>query len=87
MKTGFKGPLQPVKTEKKESTWDFRSPEYDERTGCYVNAGAHYGVGKTQPVGHKDGATLDAACLPNGRVETLQTRYGGQSNLPLDIKE
>src|ERR1700730_8627353 len=32
--------------------WDFRCPQYDQRSGNFVNAGTHYGVGHRQPVGH-----------------------------------
>ena len=60
MKTGFKDPTaikkqsprdQPV--DGKNSPWDFRCPQYDQRSGCYVSAGTDYGVGHTQPVGHE----------------------------------
>jgi len=59
MKKGFKDPLA-VKNQSppdtritdKNSTLGFRCPQYDERSSCFVNAGTHYGVGHTQPVGH-----------------------------------
>ncbi len=87
MKTGFTGPLQPRQQETKKAPWDFRAPDYDERTSCYTNAGSHYGVGKVQPVGHKDGASMDAPCLPNGRVETMVTRNNSRKNLPIEVQE
>ncbi len=87
MKTGFPGPLQPKKTQKKENPWDFRMPDYDERTSCYTNAGSHYGVGKTQPVGHKGNGALEVPCLPN-TARTIRSEYDmSRSNLPLDIQE
>lgn len=36
----------------KNSPWDFRAPEYDQRSSCFINAGSDYGSGRTQPVGH-----------------------------------
>ena len=35
------------------SPWDFRCPQYDQRSSNFLNAGTHYGVGVNQPVGHK----------------------------------
>ncbi len=87
MKTGFPGPLQPRQKETKKNPWDFRMPDYDDRTSCYTNAGSHYGVGQKQPVGHKSGASMDVACLPSGRVDTAVTRNMTLKNLPLDVQE
>jgi hypothetical protein len=58
MKSGFKDPTA-IKNQKpkdkpvdgKNSPWDFRCPQYDERSSNFVNAGTHYGVGHRQPVG------------------------------------
>jgi hypothetical protein len=36
---------------KVKNPWSFAAPEYHKRSGNAVNAGTHYGVGKTQPVG------------------------------------
>ena len=36
-KNGFKTP------------WDFTCPQYDQRSGNFVNAGTHYGVGYRSP--------------------------------------
>ena len=35
----------------KNSPWDFRCPQYDQRSSCFLNAGTDYGVGHRQPVG------------------------------------
>jgi hypothetical protein len=59
MKTGFKDPIaiknqRPEDKPKDKQTslgWDFRCPQYDQRTSCFVNAGTHYGIGHKQPVG------------------------------------
>lgn len=75
MKTGFKDPIAPPATEKKKTPWDFRCPEYDQRSSVFVDAGSHYGIGKKNPVGHKEGAKLNADTLPFGRVDTMQTAY------------
>jgi hypothetical protein len=77
-KSGFHDPIA-VKTEEPRnkpvkglnSPWDFTAPSYDERTSCFVNAGTHYGVGYRQPVGHDGDPATSAACLPMGRVNTL----------------
>lgn len=44
--------------------WSFKAPEYDHRTGPYMNAGDHHGVGYTQPVGHKGDPKQFVPCLP-----------------------
>ena len=54
------------------SPWDFRCPQYDQRSSNFVNAGTHYGVGIRQPVGHKGNPTFDAPTLPRDRKNTLQ---------------
>jgi hypothetical protein len=58
MKNGFKDPIE-IKGQKpqdkpkdaKNSPWDFRCPEYDQRSSCYVKAGVDYGTGYRTPVG------------------------------------
>lgn len=54
------------------SPWDFRCPQYDQRSSNFVNAGTHYGVGIRQPVGHAGNPMQDAPCLPKRRVNTTQ---------------
>jgi len=80
MKTGFKDPAaikkqvpkdQPI--DGKNSPWDFRCPQYDQRSSCFVNAGTHYGKANKQPVGHVGNPKERADCLPFGRVNTLKT--------------
>lgn len=77
MKTGFKDPTSiknqnPVDSPKegKNSPWDYRCPQYDERSSCFVNAGTHYGVGHRQPVGTKK--HTNPKVIPIGRVDTLK---------------
>ncbi len=80
MKTGFKEP-NAIKKQKpedkpvdgKKSPWDFRCPEYDQRSSCFVNAGTHYGVGINQPVGHEGNPKSSAdGIMPFGRVKTME---------------
>ncbi len=78
MKSGFSDPIaikkqnpQDKPKEGKNSPWDFRCPQYDERSSCFVNAGTHYGVGHNQPVGHKDKPKERVDVLPMGRVKTM----------------
>lgn len=76
MKTGFKDPLA-IKNQKpkdkpvdgKNSPWDFRCPQYDQRHSCFVNAGTYYGVGHAQPTGTKKLSNEEV--IPMGRVDTL----------------
>jgi len=55
-----------------KSPWDFRCPQYDQRSGNHVNAGTHYGVGLRQPVGHQGNPKQVVDVLPQGRKNTLQ---------------
>lgn len=54
------------------SPWDFRCPQYDQRSSNFVNAGTHYGVGLRQPIGHKGNPKQVVDVLPQGRVNTMQ---------------
>jgi hypothetical protein len=55
----------------KKSPWDFRCPQYDQRSSNFVNAGTHYGVGHKQPVGHEGNPKEKSSVLPMGRVNTM----------------
>ena len=76
MKKGFKDPIEPRKIEPphkpvdgKNSPWDYRAPQYDQRHSCFVNAGTDYGVGFNQPVGTEKPPT--SSPVPFGRVDTM----------------
>ncbi len=56
----------------KNSPWDFRCPQYDQRSSNFINAGTHYGVGINQPVGHPGNPKERVPVLPFGRVNTLR---------------
>jgi prolyl-tRNA editing enzyme YbaK/EbsC (Cys-tRNA(Pro) deacylase) len=79
MKSGFKDPTA-IKSQRpkdhpvdsKKSPWDFKCPQYDERSSSFVNAGTHYGVGHIQPVGHKEHPKQFVDVLPQGRVRTMR---------------
>ena len=73
MKTGFHDPIAPKPGKTKKSPWDFRAPEYDERSSCYVDAGSHYGVGHKQPVGHSEKPKQRVSVMPFGKVATMKT--------------
>ena len=82
MKSGFKDPTAIKKQEPKDkpvdgkkSPWDFRAPQYDERSSCFVNAGTHYGVGHKQPVGSETHSSKSA--VPMGRVNTMRIDEAG----------
>lgn len=79
MKSGFKDPIAIKKQDPKDhpkdgknTPWDFRCPQYDQRTSCFVNAGTHYGVGHNQPVGHHGEPKERVPCMPFGRVNTME---------------
>ncbi len=85
MKTGFKE-TNPVPKEKKiKSPFNFDCPPYDQRTGCYANAGSHYGVGKKQPVGHFGNPKMEG--VPMGNVETMKVDCVPYKNEMIDIVE
>lgn len=56
----------------KKSPWDFRCPQYDQRSSNFVNAGTVYGVGMKQPVGHAGNPKEEVPTLPcyRERVKT-----------------
>jgi len=55
-----------------KSPWDFRCPQYDQRSSNFVNAGTHYGIGHRQPVGHEGNPKRVVDVLPQSRMNTLQ---------------
>lgn len=79
MKSGFSDPIS-IKSQKpgdkpvdgKNSPWDFRCPQYDQRTGPFVNAGTNYGVGHNQPVGHESNPKQRVATMPFGKINTMK---------------
>jgi hypothetical protein len=54
------------------SPWDFRCPQYDQRSSNFINAGTHYGIGHKQPVGHKGDPKQVVDVLPQSRKNTMQ---------------
>ena len=78
-KSGFADPVR-IKEQReidkpidgKKSPWDFRCPQYDQRSSNFINAGTHYGVGIKQPVGHKGNPKQRVDVLPFGRPETMR---------------
>lgn len=83
-KSGFKDPSA-IKQQReldspvdgKKSPWDFRCPQYDQRTSNFINAGTHYGVATNQPVGREGNPKERAPCLPFGRVNTMRIDEAG----------
>jgi hypothetical protein len=55
-----------------KSPWDYRCPQYDQRSSNFVNAGTHYGVGINQPVGHEGNPKMRVDVLPYGRKSTMR---------------
>lgn len=56
----------------KKSPWDFTCPQYDQRSSNFVNAGTHYGVGYTNPVGHSSNAKENVPTLPREGAKTMK---------------
>lgn len=56
----------------KNSPWDFRCPQYDQRSSNFINAGTHYGVGIPQPIGHEGNPKQTVSILPQNR-KTVRT--------------
>jgi hypothetical protein len=54
----------------KNSPWDYRCPQYDQRSSNFINAGTHYGVSHAQPVGHEGNPKKEG--VPFGRVKTMR---------------
>lgn len=77
MKSGFKDRTE-IKNQKpkdqpadgKNSPWDFRCPQYDQRSSCFINAGTHYGTAVNQPIGHKGNPKSEG--VPMGRINTMK---------------
>jgi hypothetical protein len=55
-----------------DSPWDFRCPQYDQRSSNFVNAGTHYGIGINQPIGHTGNPKRTVDVLPQSRKNTTQ---------------
>jgi hypothetical protein len=78
-KTRFSDPLR-IRNQNKEcqpedginSPWDFRCPQYDQRSSNFINAGTHYGIGVNQPIGHEGNPKAIVPALPRTRMNTLQ---------------
>lgn len=54
-----------------KSPWDYRCPQYDQRSGPWVNAGTHYGKGINQPIGHEGNPKMRVSTMPFGRIATM----------------
>lgn len=69
---GIKSKKPPCKPQDgKPSMWDYRCPEYDQRSSVWVNAGTNYGVAMRQPVGHEGNPKVKV--IPTGRAPTIDT--------------
>lgn len=70
-KSHFADPIK-IKTQREEdkpkdgknSPWDYRCPQYDQRSSNFINAGTNYGIGQASPIGHKGNPTKTASTLP-----------------------
>ena len=84
----FHDPIAPkIRKQRKPSPWNYRAPPYDERTSCYVDAGGHYGVGYTNPVGHEGTVKQRVSTLPFGHKLGIQTDEAPREMLPQELME
>lgn len=58
----------------KKSPWDFRCPQYDQRSSNFIQAGTTYGLGIKQPVGHSGNPkrTVDVLPMDCTKVTTMR---------------
>lgn len=80
MKSGFSDPARIKNQNPKDensSPWNFKCPQYDQRSSNFVNAGTHYGVGHNQPVGHEGNPKQRVDVLPFGRPNTMRVDEKG----------
>lgn len=78
-KSGFSDPIR-IKEQReidkpidgKKSPWDFRCPQYDQRSSNFINAGTHYGVGHKQPVGHEGNPKTYVSTMPMDGAKTMR---------------
>lgn len=80
-KSGFSDPIE-IKHQREEnkpidgknSPWDFRCPQYDQRSSNFVNAGTNYGVGHRQPIGHSGNPKKEVSVMPMDchKVKTMR---------------
>jgi len=87
--TGFHDPIKDIKPKAKKSPWNFIAPPYDQRSGCFVEAGDDHGLGYKQPVGHSGNPKQHCDTLPFGRPKGRKVDYVNRSKFPyqLDITE
>lgn len=60
-----------------KSPWDYRCPQYDQRSSNFVNAGTHYGSGINQPIGHEGNPKQRVPCMPFGKPSTMRVDEKG----------
>lgn len=87
MKTGFKDPIADVPGKTRKTHWDFRCPQYDQRSSNFVNAGSYHGVGHKNPIGRAGNPKSRVPTLPYGRVNTMRVDDVLMQNLPQEYTE
>lgn len=62
----FDNPIAPKgqKNSAVRTPWDFKAPQYDQRSSSFINAGTDYGVGHTNPIGHDSDPKQHVPTLP-----------------------
>lgn len=84
----FHDPIAPnVRRDKAKTPWDYRQPQYDERSSCYMDAGTSYGVGYNNPVGHDGPAKQRVETMPFGYKLGMQMDEAPRRRLNPDMLE
>lgn len=82
----FKNPVTPkINETNKKSPWNFKHPEYDERSSHFVQAGTNYGVGHRNPVGHASKPKARVPTMPFGRPPTMSVDSSSTAHEKLDF--
>lgn len=84
MKKNFKDTIPDLPKTTQKSPWDFTCPDYDQRSSCFVNAGAHHGVGYRQPVGSLKHTNKGA--VPVGKGMGMTDDEIPMKNLVIDLE-
>jgi len=70
----FPDPIAAPKDKKAKNPWNFEQPAYDQRSSCFIQAGANYGVGHRTPVGTEKTSGLASGPLRH-KAERFPSQY------------
>ena len=89
MKMGFKDALEVKKPKKMKSPWTYDAPHYDQRSGCFIEAGDNHGVGHRTPVGSEKVTKSYSSVIPSSpKKDTMKTDFinrDGSYQVDIDV--